>query len=248
MKPMVIVIPSYNNRQWYQRNLSSVCAQEYDNFRVIYVDDGSSDQTGACVAKFIADHAVGHRIQLICNPIRVGALENLYRSIHTCADQEIVVLLDGDDWFPHHKVLQKLKAVYSDPHCWMTYGQYESWPEPVPVYSKQIPHQITDANNFREYDWCASHLRSFYAWLFKRIEREDFISPWGTFYPMAWDQALMLPMLEMSGHRAKFIPDVLYTYNTANPINDSKINRPLQQQCETAIRLQKRYDRLQGDL
>jgi glycosyltransferase involved in cell wall biosynthesis len=117
MKPMVIVIPSYNNRQWYQQNLSSVCAQAYDNFRVLYIDDGSPDQTGACVAKFIADHAVGHRIQLICNPIRVGALENLYGSIHTCDDREIVVLLDGDDWFAHHKVLQKLNAVYSDPHC-----------------------------------------------------------------------------------------------------------------------------------
>jgi hypothetical protein len=48
----------------------------------------------------------------------------------------------------------------------------------------------------------------------------------------------------MSGHRAKFIPDVLYTYNAANPINDAKVNRPLQQQCGIAIRRQKRYDRL----
>jgi glycosyltransferase involved in cell wall biosynthesis len=241
MKPMAIVIPSYNNRQWYQQNLGSLCAQEYDNFRAIYVDDGSSDQTGELVAKFIADHAVGHRIQLIRNPVRVGALENLYRIIHACDDHEIVILLDGDDWLAHPRVLQTINAVYSDPHCWMTYGQYVSWPEPVLGYSRPIPAQITDTNSFRGYDWCASHLRSFYAWLFKRIKPEDFISPC---YPMAWDQALMFPMLEMSGHRAKFIRDVLYTYNVANPINDSKVNRPLQRQCETVIRLQKRYDRL----
>jgi glycosyltransferase involved in cell wall biosynthesis len=72
MKPMVIVIPSYNNRQWYRQNLGSVCAQEYDNFRALYVDDGSSDQTGEGVATFLADHAVGHQIQLIRNPVRVG--------------------------------------------------------------------------------------------------------------------------------------------------------------------------------
>jgi hypothetical protein len=35
MKPMAIVIPSYNNRQWYRQNLASVCAQAYDNFRAI---------------------------------------------------------------------------------------------------------------------------------------------------------------------------------------------------------------------
>ncbi len=92
MKPMAIVIPSYNNRPWYQQNLRSLCAQEYDNFRAIYVDDGSSDQTGEFMEKFIMDHAVGHRIQLIRNPVRVGALENLYRSIHACDDQEIVIL------------------------------------------------------------------------------------------------------------------------------------------------------------
>jgi glycosyltransferase involved in cell wall biosynthesis len=248
MKPMAIVIPSYNNRQWYEQNLASVCAQKYDNFRAIYVDDGSSDQTGELVARFLADQAVGHRIRLIRNTVRVGALENLYRSIHACDDQEIVILLDGDDWLAHPGVLQTLNAVYSDSHCWLTYGQYVSWPEPVPGYSRPIPARITDTNTFRAYDWCASHLRSFYAWLFKRINREDLISPWGTFYPMAWDQALMFPMLEMAGHRAKFIPDVLYTYNAANPLNDAKVNRPLQRQCEAAIRRQKPYDRLESDL
>jgi glycosyltransferase involved in cell wall biosynthesis len=244
MKRMVIVIPSYNNRQWYRQNLRSLCAQKYDHFRAIYVDDGSTDQTGALVEQFLADQAVGPRIQVIRNPVRVGALENLYRSIHTCDDQEIVILLDGDDWLAHSRVLQILNTVYADPDCWMTYGQYASWPAPVPGYSRPIPARITDTNTVRGYEWCASHLRSFYAWLFKRINREDLLSPWGTFYPMAWDQALMFPMLEMAGHRAKFIPDILYTYNAANPINDAKVNRRLQQQCETAIRRQQRYERL----
>jgi glycosyltransferase involved in cell wall biosynthesis len=247
MKPMVIVIPSYNNRQWYEQNLGSVCAQQYGDFRALYVDDGSSDQTGAYVEQFLADHAVGPRIQVVRNPVRVGALENLYRHIHTCEDQEIVILLDGDDWLAHPRVLQTLNAVYADPDCWMTYGQYASWPAPVPGYSRPIPVQVTETNTFRAYDWCASHLRSFYAWLFKRINREDLLSPRGTFYPMAWDQALMFPMLEMAGHRAQFIPNVLYTYNTANSINDAKVNRSLQRQCEMAIRQQKPYDRLESD-
>jgi hypothetical protein len=47
---------------------------------------------------------------LIRNPVRVGALENLYRCIHTCDDQEIVILLDGDDWLAHPRVLQTLNA------------------------------------------------------------------------------------------------------------------------------------------
>jgi glycosyltransferase involved in cell wall biosynthesis len=97
MKPMAVAIPSYNNRHWYQQNLGSLCAQEYDDFRALDVDDGSSDQTGALVEQVLADQTVGHRLRLIRNPVRVGALENLYRMIHTCDDQEIIILLDGDD-------------------------------------------------------------------------------------------------------------------------------------------------------
>jgi glycosyltransferase involved in cell wall biosynthesis len=244
MKKIAVVIPSYNNCQWYKNNLSSLYNQDYDNFRAIYIDDCSSDGTGELVEKFIADNNLTTRIQLICNPVQVGALQNLYNVIYSCDDDEIIVILDGDDWLAHNGVLKTLNAVYSDSNCWLTYGQYISWPYNTPGYSRQIPSHIIEANTVREYEWCASHLRSFYTWLFKMIKKEDLISPYGTFYPMAWDQAIMFPMLEMAGHRAKFIADVLYIYNEANPISDARMNRQLQRHLETIIRLQRKYDRL----
>ncbi len=244
MKKIAIVVPSYNNHQWYKHNLFSLCSQDYDNFRAIYVDDYSSDKTGELVENFIKEKNLSKQIHLIHNSVRVGAMRNLYNIIHSCDDNEIIIILDGDDWFAHNGVLKKINAIYSDQNCWMTYGQYMSWPDNVIGYSRQIPFHITESNNFRAYEWCSSHLRSFYAWLFKMIKKEDLISPYGNFYPMAWDQAMMFPMLEMSGHRAKFINDVLYVYNAANPINDSKVNRELQRNLEMIIRIQKRYDRL----
>jgi glycosyltransferase involved in cell wall biosynthesis len=244
MKKIAVVIPSYNNSRWYKCNLSSLYAQDYHRFRAIYVDDCSSDGTGELVEKFIARNNLAERIHLICNPLRVGAMQNLYNVIYSCDDDEVIVILDGDDWFAHNGVLNRLNTAYSDPSCWMTYGQYISWPDGMSGYSKEIPSHITKTNDFRGYEWCASHLRSFYAWLFKRIKKEDLISPYGTFYPMAWDQAIMFPMLEMAGHRAKFISDILYIYNAANPISDANLNRQLQRHLETIIRLQKRYDRL----
>jgi len=244
MKKIAVIIPSYNNRQSYERNLSSVLAQEYHDFRVIYVDDCSSDRTGELVEQFILDHNSGNLIHLIRNPVRIGALQNLYNTIHTCDDDEIVILLDGDDWFAHSGVLKKVSEVYANLDCWMTYGQYRTWPDNMIEYSKEIPSEIIRTNNYREIEWCSSHLRSFYAGLFKLIKMEDLIGPCGAFYQMAWDQAVMFPMLEMSGHRAKFISEVLYIYNAANPINDCKVDRQLQRSLETVIRMQKRYDRL----
>ena len=44
-KPFVVIVPSYNNSEWVERNLRSIFEQKYDNFRVIYIDDASTDGT-----------------------------------------------------------------------------------------------------------------------------------------------------------------------------------------------------------
>ena len=58
-----------------------------------------------------ADRNSGNLIHLIRNPVRIGALQNLYNTLHICDDDEIVVLLDGDDWFADNGVLKKVNEV-----------------------------------------------------------------------------------------------------------------------------------------
>src|SRR5437763_4136386 len=186
MKRIAIIIPSYNNQQWYDRNLSSVLAQDYQDFRIIYVDDCSPDGTGELVGQFIADHRAGDLVHLIRNSVRRGALSNLYDTIHTCDDDEIIILLDGDDWLAHKGVLKKVNEAYVNPDCWMTYGQYRSWPDDTIGLSKEIPAEVIDTNAFRDNEWCSSHLRTFYAWMFKSIRMQDLISPSGTVYHTSW--------------------------------------------------------------
>ena len=53
--PLVVIIPSYNNAQWYKKNLDSVFNQRYSNYRIIYLDDASTDQTGYLVEKYIQE-------------------------------------------------------------------------------------------------------------------------------------------------------------------------------------------------
>ncbi len=54
----------------------------------------------------------------------------------------------------------------------------------------------------------------------------------------------MLPMLEMAGTHARYLPDILYFYNRTNPLNDHKVNFAFQQECAQAIRDRKPYQRL----
>src|SRR5689334_17692303 len=83
-KQIVVIIPSYNNMQWYEKNLDSLINQEYTNWRAIYIDDCSTDGTGNAVASYIANHHLEDRILLIKNSQRQFGMYNLYQAIHIC--------------------------------------------------------------------------------------------------------------------------------------------------------------------
>jgi glycosyltransferase involved in cell wall biosynthesis len=241
MKKFHIIIPSYNNSKWLEKNLSSALGQKHLDFRITYMDDCSSDDTYDKAQKLIEAYGVKDRVTLLKNAERCGAMENIFNAVHNSKDEEIIITLDGDDWLAHSKVLSYLDQVYSDPGVWMTYGQYRSWPDNAIGCCQQIPANIISSNGFRQFRWCSSHLRTFYAHLFKKIKREDFLNSEGKFYAMGWDLPIMFGLLEMAGTHSKFIKEILYIYNVSNPINDSKVNLQLQQSVEKIVRGKEKY-------
>lgn len=241
-KRFVIIIPSYNNAKWCEKNILSALDQDYDNFRVVFTDDASSDDTFDRVKRTVENSPNAHKCTLTRNSQRKGALANLYNMIHSCDDDEIILTLDGDDWLPHNDVLTKLKAYYTENDIWMTYGQYANSTDGAPGVSARYPDKIVDSNAFRSHSWGASHLRTFYVWLFKKIKKEHFMMN-GEFFEMTYDFAIMFPMLEMSGRRSKFISEILYIYNLSNPISDHRKNVKLQQDLDRHIRKMPKYQR-----
>jgi hypothetical protein len=112
----------------------------------------------------------------------------------------------------------------------MTYGQFVEYPSNAICYeySKTFSEDVIATNSFRKVEQLPiSHLRTFYAWLFKSIMLKDMLYE-GNFYSMAWDKVMMAPMIEMAAHHHYCMPEVLYVYNNSNPINDHKVNESLQ--------------------
>lgn len=272
-KEIVVVIPSYNNEQWYVRNLQSVLNQKYHNFRIIYVNDCSADKTAQCVESFARIYSpqsmqviafddsfsqnIDEKVEafkeianqervfftLVNNKFRCGALENLYRAIHSCSGDEIIVTVDGDDWLYDDLVLQKVNGVYSSREVWLTHGTFIEYPNPRVDWCEPVPPELVAKNAVRQFK-CPTHLRTFYAWLFKKIALQDLLYE-GKFFAMTWDMAMMYPMLEMAAERHYFITDLNYVYNNINPINDNKVNAELQRQLDRYIRSMKPYQRLE---
>ena len=112
-------------------------------------------------------------------------------------------------------------------------------PEP-----SEYPTEVVNNNSYRSDRWRASHLRSFRRHLWDRIDHEDLQYDDGTYYRMAYDQAIMLPLLEMAGHRSKYIPEILHVYNKENPLNVDKIKTQEQGRTAQEIRNKKPYERL----
>ena len=213
-KPFVIIIPSYNNEEYVEKNLSSVLDQEYKNYRVLFIDDCSTDDTIKKALACIECFDVKDKVTMLSNPENYKALYNLYYTIQSLPDDVIVVILDGDDWFAHPRVLRELNRYYADSNVWMSYGQYITYPK----YEKgKIIPLNTKKRSLRRQS-LLPQIRSFYASLFKQIKLKDFLYN-GEFFKTSWDLAITFPLWEMARGHSVFIPDVLYVYNIICPFN-----------------------------
>lgn len=242
----VIVTASYNNRNYCTNNIMSILKQNYDNFHLIYIDDCSDDGTADAVEKLVKKLGQEEQVTLIRNTERHYALKNQYDAIHTyCNNTDVVVIVDGDDWFVHADVLTFLNKIYTQyPHIWLTYGQFKEWPSGNIGFCQPMPEEVIKHNRFRDHVHIPSHLRTFKAGLFKKIKQEDLMYE-GKFFQMTGDIAAMFPMIEMArnGHFV-FIPQVLLIYNAANTLNDHKVSKRLQRDLDLYIRSNQRYPAL----
>lgn len=175
-KSFVIVTASYNNAEWYQKNLISLFSQQYNRWRLIYIDDASTDNTGQLVEQWIADHGITDRILLIKNSQRRGHFANQYDAIHSCDPEEIVVILDGDDWFAHDEVLNRLNDLYANEDVWVTYGQFWYWKKNKKGFCKPLPLSVLENGTIRSHKpFITSHVRTFYAGLYQLLQKNDLL-------------------------------------------------------------------------
>lgn len=105
-----VVIPLYNKASQIASTLRSVLAQTYQDFEIVVVDDGSTDNSLAEVGK-VGDS----RIRIIHQPnAGVSAARNKGISV---AKGEFIALLDGDDRWEETYLETQLQLAHSYPDC-----------------------------------------------------------------------------------------------------------------------------------
>ena len=223
-----IIIPAYNVEKWIEKTLSSISIQEYKNYDVMIIDDCSTDLNQRNIIQTYCEkyNSEQNKWKYIFNKTRKNSLYNIMLGIYnsSCNDDDVIIILDGDDWLYDEKVLNKLNYNYSNNDIFLTYGQYICYPNNEMGHCREMSEDIVLSKAYRKTDWMLSHLKTFKFKLFKNIKREDFLDTNGEFMKMTGDLAIMYPVAEMAGNKNKFISDILYVYNMETPINDNKVN------------------------
>lgn len=228
-KKIVIIITSFKNKDWYRANLDSVYRQNYQNYRVIYLDDNSPDGTGALVAAYLKENGQEHRTTLIRHTEWQSQMANHYNAVYLCDDDEIICQLDGDDFLYDENTLNIINHIYHDESVWITVGlpvMSDNWQQYPDLVPDKLKEEIVSSNGFRrrQEGWPYNHLRTFRAWLFKQIKLEDlmFKSSFKTLSPCP-DVAMLYPMYEMAGFHGHVVKNLLYVWNVKNPISQRYI-------------------------
>ena len=173
MSHIKIIVPFYNVEKWILYNIRSIKAQKHKDFECVFVSDQGTDNTTSIIEKEIQGD---DRFKLFVNEERTGALGSTNYGIKKAnpSDEDILVVLDGDDWFPDAGTLSYLNETYEIEQCWMTYGSYVEYPAKVRgKFNKPLPEQVIENQLYRQAEWMTSHLRTCKYKLWKRIKDED---------------------------------------------------------------------------
>ena len=249
-----IITPFYNPGEFLENCVSSLMSQKYDDYQVIFVDDCSTDGSFDRLPKN------NPKAIIIKNEIRKTALENIHDTImNHCDPDDIVVLVDGDDWLPNKAVLSYINDFYNQHDCWMMYGQ-AGWTDgnkgcSFPYQSKEHFDNIRRSpshSNGQPSGYLISHIRTFRAGLYQKIKEQDndfscLKDKTSAFYRMTYDVSMFLPMMEMAGfEKVKYNEKVLYTYNRGNPISDDRVNQKLQWDIHNEIYKKRKFTKIES--
>lgn len=96
-KPQVsVIIPTYNRDEILPRAIESVLKQQYDNFEMLIVDDGSDDGTAEIANSYNDD-----RIKLFSHRVNKGTAAARNTGIGHASGEYIAFLDSDDEWLPH---------------------------------------------------------------------------------------------------------------------------------------------------
>mgnify|MGYP003627715241 CR=1 FL=1 len=218
----------HNAKEFIQHHLDSVKGQKHVDFVHVVIDDASTDGTFELLKE--EKKSRGKDFKLLHKPARGGAVESLRLAMDNLPPLEgkdVIVELDGDDWFTNDEALRKIEEAHADGYL-STYGNYrieydpDEWLSELPEYlSANISGPKLYALPIREQvvrgpwgPWRYTAVRTFRKFLWDLLPEDVWSDAEGDLVPHCKDILYFLPIIEMIGlENLKFIDKELMVYN-----------------------------------
>lgn len=211
MNPRVsIVMPCFNDGEYIQESINSALAQDYDNFELIIVDDGSDDTGTINVLKCQNDPRIKIFWQKHLGPsaARNYAIEN--------ADGEYLLPLDADDLIEPSYISKAVKLLQKNMNAGIVYCRADKFGQesgiwdlpPYTLDNMLMDNVIFVTALFRKNDW--ETVKGFDTQMKSGIEDYDF-----------W-----LSIIEL-GREVIQIPEILFHYRIKRLSRNQKFARDI---------------------
>ena len=224
----------YNAEKYIARCIHTMAKQEYTKWRAIIIDDASTDQSINVARLACKKYKINKKVTILSNKKNMKQAYSRYVAYQQTEDEEVCVMLDGDDWLFNALALTNLNEVYMKNDVDVTYGGYAVWRDGKLVQSIEgsieFPEQVTRNKSYRSYHWISRHLRTVRSRVMKSIPKEQLMYK-GEWLKCATDHAEMFHALEACDgkHMNNRFIGLVYNEDSSKQYDNSYYNRDKQQ-------------------
>lgn len=210
---IVVISPFRNAKDYLVNHVKSVAAQDYDNYLHVIIDDASDDDSIETIKGFTNPKTV-----VIRNTKRKGCVQNQLNAIcEHVKDDDIVMLLDGDDWLVNNNtIFHYYNDLYSQGYDF-TYGSMWSLADNIPLIA-----QDWDSNQKYPWDIPYTHLRTMKGWIALDIDWANYMVD-GKWMMAGADNPMFREAISYAKNPIA-VKEIMVNYNDINPLNDYKVN------------------------
>jgi teichuronic acid biosynthesis glycosyltransferase TuaG len=118
-----IIIPVFNSQKFISKTLDSVFRQTFKNWKLIIIDDASTDNTRKIVERICVKIKDKTKIMILRNNINKGQAFSRNRGLKH-SKSKFVTFLDSDDYWDKNKLKKQIKFMLSNNYDF-TYTDYK---------------------------------------------------------------------------------------------------------------------------
>jgi glycosyltransferase involved in cell wall biosynthesis len=230
-KRISVIVPFFNAQDYIKLCMESIAQQDYENYQLIMIDDASTDNSLSVVKSTVENFSKDfqNKVKLVVNKNNYGAVHNHIHALNLTNNDDIIMLVDGDDWLVNNNTIFHLYNDLYQQGAEFTYGSCWSLVDKIPLIAQDYPSNVKEKKAYRNHKFAwnmpYTHLRTFNKKLYRNIDESRFKDNQGNWLRAGGDGALFYEMIERANpNKVVAVKEIVYNYNDINPLNDYKIN------------------------